>query len=160
MDDENQYKQHIDNCISSGICILLRGNREFCYIFCDYLHSGNIICFINASLYKHIGLEKFGFDDIFYFFDINEHSLEFIHDTMINALNDKDNIIRCKNKIKKFYESFIKIDKAYSKKYSYHGGYNRFTHFIIYKLYDILNNNYNLVDNKILRPEANKIVYN
>jgi hypothetical protein len=155
---QNHYQQHITNCMHSDINLLIRGDREICYIFCDYLYCGNIICFINANMYKCIGLEKFGLDNIFYFFDINETPLECIYDTLINCLQNKETVCNNKIKIREFYNSFIKVDKAYSKKYSYHGGYQGFTHFIVYKLYNILKNNYTLINNKILDPDATKVV--
>jgi len=156
--DTNHYYDHISNCINSDINLLIRGDRDFCYVFCDYLYCGNIICFVNADLYKYVGLEKFGLDKIFYFFDINNTSLESIYNTLSNVLKNKDKIIEDKIKIKHFYDTFIKVDKAYSIKYSYSGGYNGFTHFIIYKMYEIINNDYKLNDNKILNPNAINIV--
>jgi hypothetical protein len=69
-------------------------------------------------------------------------------------LNDKEKMDNNRKKVKDFYESYIMVDKAFNTKYAYHGGYNGFTHFIVYKMYKLLNNNYVLDDNKILDPGA------
>jgi hypothetical protein len=152
--NSNNYQEHLQDCYDNGMSLLIRGDREFCYVFCDYLYCENVICFINANSYKTIGLEKFGLDDVFLFFDIDEKPLDDVYKQIINILNDDNKMFENRKKVKEFYESFIMIDRAFKSQYAYHGGYNGFTHFIVYKMYKLLHNNYVLDDNKILDKDV------
>lgn len=154
----NHYQKHLQHCYNSGISLLIRGDREYCYVFSDYLYCENIICFMNANLYKTIGFEKFGLDNVFLFFDINETQLNEVYERLKNILNDREKMDNNRKKVKDFYESYIMVDKAFKSEYAYHGGYNGFTHFIVYKMYKLLNNNYLLDDNKILDPDALNVI--
>jgi hypothetical protein len=158
--DQNHYQKHIQNCAKHHITLLIRGDREFCYSFCDYLFCGNVICFINANSYKYIGLEKFNLDKIFLFFENDD--MNHVYNELKNILYETDKIYIYRNIVKNFYNKYIAIDFAFKKQYQYHGGCNGFVHFIVYKLQQILNNNYVLNDNKILDPHALSIlnIYN
>jgi hypothetical protein len=158
------YAKHILNCLNSDITLLIRGDREFCYVFCDYLYSGNIICFINANSYINLGFEKIGFDvnKMFLFYDINNISIDQIYEELVLLLTDKNKILEMKKTIKKFYDDFIYVDRAFSSYdtksvlYAHIG----FTHFYIAKLIEIYHNNYILKDNKFFSHYVMDIIKN
>jgi hypothetical protein len=153
---DKHYKMYIEELKKSDIALFIRGDRDMCYNFWDYLRCNVIPCFYGNSSYKNLGFEKIGykFEDLFIYIERDE--IEVMHGKLSNILNDKDLILRMKSKLNDFYNKHIVSCPLY--KNAIDNDVTCHSPFLIAKLHEIKNNNYKLVDNRYFSSEVDNLL--
>lgn len=153
---EKHYEMYIEQLKQSDIALFIRGDRDMCFNFWDYLRCNVIPCFYGNVSYKNLGFEKIGykFEDLFIYIERDE--IDIMHEKLINILNDKDLILRMKSKLHDFYNKYIVSCPLY--KNTIDVDITCHSHFLIGKLIEIKNNNYMLIDNKYFSSEVNNLL--
>jgi hypothetical protein len=154
---DNHYEMYIEELKQSDIALFIRGDRDMCYNFWDYLRCNVIPCFYGNFSYKNLGFEKIGykFEDLFIYIERDE--IEVMHEKLSNILNDKDLILRMKSQLHNFYNKYIVSCPLY--KNVIDNDITCHSPFFIAKLHEIKNNNYKLVDNKYFSSEVTKLLH-
>jgi hypothetical protein len=171
---DNHYKNYIEQLKQSDIALFLRGDRDMCYNFWDYLRCNVIPCFYGNVSYKNLGFEKIGykFEDLFIYIEHDE--LDVMYEKLNNILNNKDLILRMKSQLNDFYNKHIVPCPLYKNSTEqprplqrpkmldcFCEGFVNITchsHFFIRKLLEIKNNNYRLINNKYFSSEVNGLL--
>jgi hypothetical protein len=153
---DKHYEMYIEQLKRSDIALFIRGDREMCYNFWDYLRCNVIPCFYGNFHYKNLGFEKIGykFEDLFIYIERDE--IDVMHEKLSNILNDRDLILRMKSQLNDFYNKYIVSCPLYKNEFD-----NLMTchsHFSIGKLLEIKNNNYKLIDNKYFSSAVNDLL--
>jgi len=80
----------------------------------DILRANAIPALIDAD-YSYLGLDSIGFNfkEVFFCFDTKKDSVTVIYEKLIEAISDKQEILKRKKKINEFYLQFIQNDRSF-----------------------------------------------
>jgi len=153
---DKHYEMYIEQLKQSDIALFIRGDRDMCFNFWDYLRCNVIPCFYGNFSYKNLGFEKIGykFEDLFIYIERDE--IDVMHEKLINILNDKDLILRMKSQLNDFYNKYIVSCPLYKNEFD--NDITCHSPFFLGKLLEIKNNNYELVDNKYFSSAVNDLL--
>lgn len=136
------YDNYIDKLCTSDIAYILRGDRAWAHSFHDVIRSGCIPVMVSSM--NDYGWENIinNVNDYFLMFDIRVHSMEFIHNKVVELLKDRERVLFMKANIRYLYKTF------------FHNSANS-EEIIIAKCLQIFRNGfkYNMIDNKIICKE-------
>jgi hypothetical protein len=153
---DKHYETYIEQLKQSDIALFIRGDRDMCFNFWDYLRCNVIPCFYGNFSYKNLGFEKIGykFEDLFIYIERDE--IDVMHEKLINILNDKDRILRMKSQLNDFYNKYIVSCPLYKNEFD--NDITCHSPFFLGKLLEIKNNNYELIDNKYFSSAVNDLL--
>lgn len=139
------YDRYISKLCSSDISYVIRGDRRWTFSFHDVLRAGCVPVMINS--FNDYGWENIceNVDDFMLRFDLNIHSMDYIHESVCELISDKKRLLKMKNNVKKLYDIFFSS--------SFHENIQVFK---AAKCIDILKNNFqiNKIENKMICKEV------
>jgi hypothetical protein len=139
------YDRYISKLCSSDISYVIRGDRTWTFSLHDVLRAGCVPVMINS--FNNYGWENIceNVDDFMLRFDLNIHSMDYIHESVCELLSDKKRLLKMKNNVKKLYDVF------FSSSFN-----ENIMLFKAAKCIDILKNNFqiNKIENKMICKEV------
>lgn len=142
--DPKVFTDHIIRLSNSDAAYIIRGDKPWAHSFFDVIMSGCIPIMISSM--NDYGWENIfeNVDDYMLRFDLREHSMEYIHEQVVLLLEDKERVLRMKENITNFYNTFFRHSADFG-----------FGEFLLAKCIEIYKNDFDIekVDDKFICSE-------
>ena len=153
-----EYDEYFNNLSNSDIGLCIRGDRPWLFSFFDIIRAGAIPVCINTQ-YHNLGWEKIGIDwkDLFLSYNLTENdTLQDVYKGIDNLLKNKIKCLEMKKNLRYFYKNIYLTDRTHNFDNILKGVLG-FGDFFAAKIIEIIENNFNLKDNKFFCETVFKI---